>query len=184
MATRLNDDAPLEKMGLREITVRRLGDSMIHTLGDLAATSYHDLIAVPRLGATSIGDLDELLTKHGRTMKDRPASVNKSRVDKDRAAARVAAGKPSQRRTRTTSMGGDKPYVEVIVQQGYRCRACDGLTVVADNERPKGIQSEGFTWSDDVRGSVVPPFFVCSDCAGHVEIIGKLVAALMGESAL
>jgi len=184
MATRLNDDAPLEKMGLRQITVKRLGDSMIHTLGDLAATSYHDLIAVPRLGAMAIAEIDEVLTKHGRTMKDRPASVNKSRVDKDRQSAREAAGQPSQRRRRANALTGDKPYIEVIISRGYRCRACDSLTTVAENERPKGIQSEGFTWNDDVRGSSVPPFYVCADCAGHVEVIGKLVATLMGESTL
>ena len=199
----ISDSTPLDKIGITTITANRLATMGVHTLGDLKACSYDALIASNTVGGNSIVAIHDILLKYGEGLTGAPGrTFSRNKAEQDLRKYRDEHGLPSQRANgnqRPLPGGGGMAggmaaramrrvqntapaYVEIIVQQGYRCRACESLTTVPEGVLPKGIEVAGFRWNDSIQAGKVEPYFICLDCAGHVEILGKLMAELMGAS--
>jgi hypothetical protein len=181
----------LTECGYRPLMTGRLTKAGYATWGDIRRADYQELIKVHGVGAGMIAQLIDDLHKEGRRMKntehlpdvltERMKAIKSEKEGILDSRTSHAPGKPAKSSKATPTQPS---YIEIIVQRGYHCRSCSSVTIVGENERPKGIEFAGLKWSNAIQGNSVEPYFVCLECANSIEIVGKLVVDLVSESAL
>lgn len=186
-SNRVSDGAKLTSFGLGPWITTRLEKMGIITLGDLSKMTYQQMIEMPGIGANTILEMIRILQSNDRKVEGLPDyDLNHSKVRTAREEVAAALNRPraqrQSRRRQSQEIDTTRPYVEVIITRGYRCRSCDRITKVAENETPNGVEFQGFTWADDLRRGNVDPYFICIDCASQIEIMGKLAVDLMSAS--
>ena len=67
---------PIEELGLSPRSYNSLRGQGIHTVGDLAAKTREDLLAIDHIGPASVEEIRQKLADRGLTLGDSPASVN------------------------------------------------------------------------------------------------------------
>lgn len=203
-------DQPINECGYIPLMTGRLTRAGFATWGDIQQADYQALIQIKGFGAQMVERLVLDLRAEGRHLmnaahlsglegeslrlriqQDKTETYDRSgdspyshrgrqgrQVD-DGASTAARSSVGSALRTRREP-SRQTPYIEVIVKQGYRCKNCDSLTIVEDNETPAGIQYGQVMWGDPVHGFMkIPPFYVCVKCSGDVHTIGSLLAKLM-----
>lgn len=185
-SNRVSDGAKLTSFGLGPWITTRLEKLGIITLGDLSKMTYQQMIEMPGIGANTILEMIRILQSNDRKVEGLPDyDLNHSKVRTAREEVAAALNRPraqrQSRRRQSQEIDTTRPYVEVIITRGYRCRSCDRITKVAENETPKGVEFSGFTWADDIGVGHQEPYFVCLECSTDVAIVGKITAALLNR---
>jgi carbon monoxide dehydrogenase subunit G len=97
---------PIEELNLSLRAYNSLRREGIHTVGDLAARSREDLLAIDHIGPASVEEIRQKLADLGLTLSDSPASGNGIPGTAPGAAPRAAAGHPATVPSRVSTAPG------------------------------------------------------------------------------